>query len=107
MLLDQINAAFEPSFDSYFHSWACVFESLDDLLVAKSVTFRHRVFKILNQRMLIAHLEPILSELILIKQVLRSLNVILVLILEKGTIDVWIKSDFHILLLLSLITHYT
>ena len=79
-----------------------VFESLQNLLIACGVSLSQGVLNVLQQRMLVAHLHEVLCQLVLIEQVLRAFQIVLVLLSQERTLNVWVDPQLQVLSLVSL-----
>ena len=101
-VFDVVEVRLEPVLDSDLDSRCRLLKSLEQSLVCSGVSIHDRVFKVLNQGMLVALLDQPLYHLVCVKQVFRALNVVLQLILQIHTLAIRVNSVLKVLLFVGL-----
>ena len=92
MVFDLVKVALEEGSNAYLDTRNAFSESFQDLLEPTYISLCHWIFQIFKERVFIAHFDIVFSHLVLIKEVLRPLNIVFTLLFDVVRVYVRVYS---------------
>ena len=102
VVLDALKVRAEPVLDTDLDLRA--FESTHDFLVAKDISISERIFNVSKQGVVLCHLDEVVSQHRLVKQVLGALDVVPIVLLDIAGLAVSIDTNKQVLAVLCIDT---